>query len=59
MPETQKGLCRKVNGENGRESVVGKAARDERALKPSRVFDWQMRRGSDAISDAASGEGMT
>jgi hypothetical protein len=43
--------------ENKRERVVGKAAGDECVFISGEGPGWQMRSGSDAIPDAAGGEG--
>jgi hypothetical protein len=44
-------------GENWRERVVGKAAGDERVFIPGRGFGQVDEASSDAIPDAAGGEG--
>jgi hypothetical protein len=56
-PKARKGPYRKVKRKKGRKRVVGKAAGDERALIPGRASGWQEVAGSDAIPDAAGGEG--
>jgi len=52
--------CRKVRegkGTKGSEKVVGKTAGDEHVFIPGEGPGWQMEVGSDAIPDAAGGEG--